>query len=134
MDEAVSVSAVSLDHDVNIINIESSGCDISCHQDEVGLDITILLETGFTLALLQISVQGQELGIIQRLEALSILLRLSEYYDLLVTVSLDKGLDMVHLISETFSEDSSVLNLLWNLSHIIAHQVNHDWVVHSLLG
>jgi len=105
VDEAVLLLAVEVDDYIDVVNVQASRGDVSADQDVASAFVSVFVECVFSLVLLQVSVDGQELCKLNFFEFPNFSLCLCENYDLLVLVGLDELLDVGHFVFERVGDD-----------------------------
>lgn len=71
MNEAVDVSDTVLDHDINVINVQTTGCYIGSYKDRPAFRVTVFIKDLRPLSLLHIAMQAHKPSVTKRAELLS---------------------------------------------------------------
>jgi hypothetical protein len=132
MDETLGFSATHLDDDINVVDVEASGCHIGADKNMLRARLPEFSESVLSRPLLKVAMDWEEVGKLQFLKFTSLIFCLTENDDLLVAVFLNKLLDVSQLVLKTACDNGLIPQLDWELVCVIANKINHDRVFHAL--
>ena len=122
--EAVNVAHSVLDDHIDVVDVETTGSNISGNQDVAAVRLLKSAKGVLTLTLVQVTVEGQKIGETKRTEAVSLVFGLGEDHDFLVSVLLDVLLNDVTSAVVATAHNSDVLDGVGNLGSVSANEVD----------
>lgn len=121
MDEAVDVSNSVLDHNINVINVQTSGCNIGSYKDCSAFRITVFIKDLSPFSLLHITVQAHEPSVLERAELFSFVFGFSKDQYFFILVFCYKVFQHQLFLAVRVAKKANVFYLLGNLSRVCAH-------------
>jgi hypothetical protein len=124
-----------LNNYIDVINIEPSSCDISCHEDCFAiLILPILVENLLAIFLQYVAVKRLELSVVAGGKPLSFRLGISKNKELLVFVLEEIIFKNSVFLGVRVAYDTNTFNAVRNLSGVSADEVNQNGIDLLLAG
>jgi hypothetical protein len=119
-----------LNNDVDVIDVQASGSNISCDQNVLTFRLSVPAHHILTLRLTQISVKGHKLGVCLLFELLSFHLGVREDQNFKSPILGDEISDHFVLLRFGIAQNADVLNSVRDLVRISADQINQQRRLH----
>ena len=115
VDKRVNVAALVVDHNVDIVDVKTSGSDIGCHQNSPSAGPPELVDVYLARRLGHVSLEGKEPGVISVSESENVGFGFAEQNDFFVGVRLDEFANDVLFVVSAVHDDACVLDAVWDL-------------------